>query len=66
MKWFDRWFKKKCIAAWESRDEPSEPEAVPYSNKVSRAGSVLVSSSEEEPWAMACVSMSNAYMVAQW
>jgi hypothetical protein len=22
MKWFDRWFRKKCIQAWENRDEP--------------------------------------------
>ncbi len=47
MRWFDRWFRKKCIAAWESRDEPEE---VSYSNKIGRAGSMLVSSSDEEPW----------------
>jgi hypothetical protein len=22
MKWFDRWFRKKCKEAWNSRDEP--------------------------------------------
>jgi hypothetical protein len=48
MKWFDRWFKKKCIAAWNSRDDGDE---VLTNSKVSRAGSMLVSSSsEEEPW----------------
>jgi hypothetical protein len=47
MKWFDRWFRKKCIEAWERRDEP---EVVSHSNKVSHTGMGLVSGSEEEPW----------------
>ena len=24
MKWFDRWFKKKCMEAWNSDSEPDE------------------------------------------
>jgi hypothetical protein len=47
MKWFDRWFRKKCIEAWERRDEPEE---VLSGNKVTRAGLSLVCGSEEEPW----------------
>jgi hypothetical protein len=43
MKWFDRWFKKKCIAAWNSRDEPEE--YVP-----NLVGSKIVGRDDEEPW----------------
>jgi hypothetical protein len=28
MKWFDRWFRKKCKEAWHSRDESDEPSMV--------------------------------------
>jgi hypothetical protein len=48
MKWFDRWLTKIVVRAWERRDELEEAEL--SSNKVSRAGLSLVTSSEEEPW----------------
>jgi len=28
MKWFDRWFRKKCKQAWHSRDESDESSMV--------------------------------------
>jgi hypothetical protein len=43
MKWFDRWFKKKCIAAWNSRDDADEH--VP-----NLVGSKIVGRDDEEPW----------------
>ena len=44
MKWFDRWFKKKCVEAWNSRDEPDEYVQVESSNRV------VCGSDSEEPW----------------
>ena len=45
MKWFDRWFKKKCVEAWNSRGEPDEyVSSVMSSNRVGRDGDT------EEPW----------------
>lgn len=44
MKWFDRWFKKKCIDAWSSRDEPEQYlPSVMSSKKLAREG-------EDRPW----------------
>lgn len=41
MKWFDRWFRKKCKQAWASRDEPDEPGIMPAtSGKLARLESV--------------------------
>jgi hypothetical protein len=38
MKWFDRWFRKKCKEAWHSRDEPDEIGMVPATSaKLARA-----------------------------
>jgi hypothetical protein len=47
MGWFDRWLTKIVVRAWERR---YGPEDVLTNSKVSRAGSVVVGSSEEEPW----------------
>lgn len=37
MKWFDKWFKKKCIQAWNDRHEEDKMEPIP---SVTKAGLV--------------------------
>jgi hypothetical protein len=43
MKWFDRWFKKKCLEAWNSED--STPEL--KENKVRRGIAIRETSGEQ-------------------
>ncbi len=45
MKWFDRWFARKCKWAWENRDMADVPET-------SRLGSAKYATVEEDvaPW----------------
>lgn len=35
MKWFDRWFAKKCKQAWEEENQPKE-ESVGYINQLKK------------------------------
>ena len=47
MKWFDRWFARKCRWAWENRDMADIPQdCVPSTNKL-RGQSIL---EVEESW----------------
>lgn len=48
MKWFDRWFARKCKWAWENRDdiEAEVPRAI---NKVTRGGQ-LIAVDEDPSW----------------
>ena len=47
MKWFDRWFARKCRWAWENRDMADVPQiGVPATNKL-RGQAIEV----EESWA---------------
>lgn len=50
MKWFDKWFAKKCKQAWEnSQNEPMEeaPSPLIASNKVRRGLATGISKSDE-------------------
>lgn len=48
MKWFDRWFARKCRWAWENRNEQDITEE--QAAKLSRKGHQLVSVSEDPDW----------------
>lgn len=43
MKWFDRWFKKKCMEAWNSDESLPEPKE----NKVRRGIAIRETSGEQ-------------------
>ena len=39
MKWFDKWFLKKCRQAWDSTKEPTKMESVPMrTNSIDTSG----------------------------
>lgn len=39
MKWFDKWFYKKCKQAWEDSNKPEEAQvAIPYNQVKQRKG----------------------------
>lgn len=48
MKWFDRWFFRKCKWAWEHRDHADIPQDIVGSKYTSTGGRLTIS--EEPDW----------------